>query len=552
MTSCDLDSLDKITDVNSYTVILIVFLFYICFIKIIFDYLYAKYPSLVVFIVIVFSLVSIGSVIFVFFQLKNTYDEKKVMKKEWEDQKCDVCELLQHNKYWNFGIGFTLIILLIVLKTIIGGSEKIKNLFFGKYINIVFYYLLVSVFILFIAKQLVNDTSYHRKLECLTCRELGYNETTQIVLSFFLLLFFIPWKYCNNKDSFDLKSTYMILWVLGLVFLVITIIQYTYINYESGIYSFCEYPKTVTSTIVSPFKEQIRYYNVLDASEKPKFNDKNDRSNEHFKRDINTNIKLDNFKIVGKNIKIEDMLDNNDDIPRYVHVIWYQGYRDMRDYMNKELEKTIRINNSFTYVFWDEHTLYKLLLMCCPEYKDTFKSLNRRIKKIDFMKYILMYCIGGFYHDLDIETVSSLDKTYTFIQENNYKIILQKEVHNNTYSEKTFSIMKKQLENRVDDIDLTGLAGKLVTNSFFFSTKEQPYFKSVLDLCKERDYVLLSAGPFVTTYVYETFFKNDPYIYYEREGLYDGGETFNNLYPKNKVFLHKRWCDWCIEDSWIT
>ena len=160
MINCRLESLEEITDVKPYSLIIIIVLIYICSIIFVYDYLYIKFPDIIMLIFIVLLIVTIVFLIFMLFQIKNIYDEKEVKRKQWEEeQKCDICTLLQHNKSSNMGFGFGLLILLILCKSIMENSKKTKSLFSGTnsiYTNIIFYYLLISIFVLFIGTQLAS------------------------------------------------------------------------------------------------------------------------------------------------------------------------------------------------------------------------------------------------------------------------------------------------------------------------------------------------------------------------------------------------------------
>jgi mannosyltransferase OCH1-like enzyme len=78
----------------------------------------------------------------------------------------------------------------------------------------------------------------------------------------------------------------------------------------------------------------------------------------------------------------------------------------------EKLVKSIKIFNpepKFKYLFFDDNDIEQFLKSEYPVYYKTYQKLPVVIQKIDFFRYVAVYHYGGFYFDLDMEGLASLN-----------------------------------------------------------------------------------------------------------------------------------------------
>jgi inositol phosphorylceramide mannosyltransferase catalytic subunit len=68
-----------------------------------------------------------------------------------------------------------------------------------------------------------------------------------------------------------------------------------------------------------------------------------------------------------------------------------------------------RLNPGFEYLIFDDVAVDAFVDERFPQYRDVFRSFPHRIQKFDFFRYLAVWELGGFYFDLDVFLVSSLD-----------------------------------------------------------------------------------------------------------------------------------------------
>ena len=67
------------------------------------------------------------------------------------------------------------------------------------------------------------------------------------------------------------------------------------------------------------------------------------------------------------------------------------------------------LNPGFEYLIFDDNAVDAFVAERFPHYGNVFASFPYRIQKIDFFRYLAVWELGGFYFDLDVFLVSSLD-----------------------------------------------------------------------------------------------------------------------------------------------
>jgi len=93
-------------------------------------------------------------------------------------------------------------------------------------------------------------------------------------------------------------------------------------------------------------------------------------------------------------------------IPKIINHIWLQGEYPKRYINNYDIWSNLHPN--WEHKVWNEK---ELVLLCNKEQVIKYSKLSTLINRVNFLKYILMYNVGGVYGDLDsfpIKTIDSL------------------------------------------------------------------------------------------------------------------------------------------------
>ena len=77
--------------------------------------------------------------------------------------------------------------------------------------------------------------------------------------------------------------------------------------------------------------------------------------------------------------------------------------------------QSIRAHNpSYHYLFFADNEMEPFLRQHYPAYLSSFRKLPMFIQKLDYFRYIAVYHFGGFYFDLDMRAMRSLDELLKF------------------------------------------------------------------------------------------------------------------------------------------
>jgi hypothetical protein len=68
-----------------------------------------------------------------------------------------------------------------------------------------------------------------------------------------------------------------------------------------------------------------------------------------------------------------------------------------------------QLNPDFEFLLFDDIAVDRFITETFPQYRDVFEAFPYRIQKFDFFRYLVVWELGGFYFDLDVFLVASLD-----------------------------------------------------------------------------------------------------------------------------------------------
>jgi hypothetical protein len=129
-------------------------------------------------------------------------------------------------------------------------------------------------------------------------------------------------------------------------------------------------------------------------------------NNKMIKKEGMNEISLDNREVESKG-KEEEEEEGNQTIPKNIIQTWKT--RDIPSKYKPLQKGLISKNLDYQYMFFTDEDIASFLKLEYPEYYITFQKLPILIQKIDFFRYIAIYHFGGFYFDLDMECMNSLD-----------------------------------------------------------------------------------------------------------------------------------------------
>tara|TARA_R110001632_G_scaffold39236_2_gene98269 strand:+ start:1016 stop:1675 length:660 start_codon:yes stop_codon:yes gene_type:complete len=98
-------------------------------------------------------------------------------------------------------------------------------------------------------------------------------------------------------------------------------------------------------------------------------------------------------------------------IPKIIHQIYFDMTGKGIDYfpMFVKSREICQGYSDYEYILWDEKKCLKLISEDYPEYLSFYNSFRFEIQKIDFVRFCILHKYGGFYIDMDMYKLRSLD-----------------------------------------------------------------------------------------------------------------------------------------------
>lgn len=103
---------------------------------------------------------------------------------------------------------------------------------------------------------------------------------------------------------------------------------------------------------------------------------------------------------------------SNEKIPKIIIQTWKSN--DIPEKYDAFIASVKRYNPDYKYLFFTDEDIEKFIKTEYPEYYDTYVKLPVKIQKIDFFRYIAVYHYGGFYFDLDMNSLYPLDQLLNY------------------------------------------------------------------------------------------------------------------------------------------
>lgn len=168
-------------------------------------------------------------------------------------------------------------------------------------------------------------------------------------------------------------------------------------------------------------------------------------------------------------------------IPRLIHQTAKTA--DIPEKWREYQRKVQQLHPDWEYKLWTDEDNLRLVKEELPDFVDVFTGLPKNIMRADVIRYVLMYCRGGLYLDLDYEML----KPFDLLQ---YDCVLPQE------TEGEFG------------------PDSLIANAIFASAPGHPFFKAVLDELRSKRptdpdaNVLTTTGPAFISGVLQRFVRD--------------------------------------------
>jgi mannosyltransferase OCH1-like enzyme len=115
------------------------------------------------------------------------------------------------------------------------------------------------------------------------------------------------------------------------------------------------------------------------------------------------------FFNINQVISIRERTDHflNETIPKIIIQTWKSNEIPVK--YKPLIESVKKINHDYQYIFFTDDDIDNFIKINYPNYYQAYLKLPVKIQKIDFFRYIAVYHYGGFYFDLDMNSIEPLN-----------------------------------------------------------------------------------------------------------------------------------------------
>lgn len=230
----------------------------------------------------------------------------------------------------------------------------------------------------------------------------------------------------------------------------------------------------------------------------------------------------------------------------FIHQIWLQGVDEIPPLYRKFSQTIKNKNPQFKHILWDEKKFYKEILNYHPGFRKNYEKLPLIHLKVDYMRYIILYILGGIYVDMDARAIRSFSTIKEDIDK--YETVLGKVNASKTssflISGHKFIINNGIIISKKESVFLRKLLKTVEKNIL----KYEKQFKKVKEkTAKAVNIIHKITGPFVFSKVYFNEIKDKKIVkildseYFE-PCLYECKVT-----PRTIIY-HKQSATWVPEE----
>lgn len=92
--------------------------------------------------------------------------------------------------------------------------------------------------------------------------------------------------------------------------------------------------------------------------------------------------------------------------PRIIHQTWKSA--EIPEKYKAYVDSVKNFNPDFEYRLWTDSDIDTYVKNTVPQYYETYCGFASHIERVDFVRYVILYYIGGCYLDLDVQCLQSL------------------------------------------------------------------------------------------------------------------------------------------------
>ncbi len=96
-------------------------------------------------------------------------------------------------------------------------------------------------------------------------------------------------------------------------------------------------------------------------------------------------------------------------IPKIIHQIFFKGEAAVPKSYQRYHQKVLAHHPNWEHYFWDEAKSRALIEEKYSWFLEVYDSYPHRIQRCDAIRYFILYHYGGFYIDMDVESLKPLD-----------------------------------------------------------------------------------------------------------------------------------------------
>lgn len=97
-------------------------------------------------------------------------------------------------------------------------------------------------------------------------------------------------------------------------------------------------------------------------------------------------------------------------IPKIVHQTWRSTA--LPSQIAHYCASWKRLNSDIEYRFYDDEACAAFVRAEFPAYASLYEAMPHAVERADFFRYLVLYCFGGLYADVDMECVRPLDRFF--------------------------------------------------------------------------------------------------------------------------------------------
>ena len=184
--------------------------------------------------------------------------------------------------------------------------------------------------------------------------------------------------------------------------------------------------------------------------------------------------------------------------PKIIHQIWYQGIDKIPANLIKNCELLKSFHPQWKYIIWDDEKI-KSHFEKNEKIISTYTNLEYLHQKVDFIRYCILYEIGGVYVDMDVTTLKSMD---ALLNEYNEYECLVSNIRLSTFESYIFIKHKECINN--------GVIVCKPNSNFMLNLINNIHIDNKCRLFEHRSMCInRTTGPYLFTKIYNEYENKD-------------------------------------------